>query len=62
MLELFSNYIPLLLSFAVGFTLSYIMVMIHYKMLDLSYILTTIKEDIINLHVSVSNLLEKAKK
>lgn len=54
--------IELLLSFAIGFSLSFLIIMFHYKKLDVSYLLTTIKEDINNLQVTANHLFEKQRK
>lgn len=65
MLEFFFNYAPvleILVSFTIGFALSYIIVMFNYKRLDLAYILATMKEDMINLHVNMSHILDEVKK
>lgn len=54
--------IDLFISFFIGFALSSVIVMFLYKKLDVSYLLNTIKEDIANLQVSCSMILDKAKK
>jgi len=54
--------LELLLSFSIGFALSFLVIAFHYKKLDVSYLLTTIKEDVNNLHVTVSQLLDRPKK
>lgn len=48
--------IEALVSFAIGFIISYSFLYYHQKKLDLAYLLNTIKEDIINIHITLNKL------
>lgn len=48
------EFIQFLFCFAIGFAISYCIVMYHYHKNEISYLLTTIKEDITNLTVTLA--------
>lgn len=54
--------IEFLFYFTVGFIISYTIMAYHYHKSEISNLLTTIKEDVINLHVTLSHVLDQVKK
>lgn len=52
----------LIVCFAIGFIISYMIVLYHHYQNDFSYLLTTIKEDVTNMHVSMHRILDKVNK
>lgn len=55
------EFVNFLICFSLGFVISYCIVMLLYHKNQISYFLTTIKEDIANLYVSMDHLAKKAK-
>ena len=47
--------------FSFGFIVAYALTLYYYHRNDIPYLLTTMKEDVQSLHVSMSHVLEKLK-
>lgn len=54
--------IEFILYFAIGFVISYCLVIYWYHKNEISHLLNTIKEDVVNLHLMVNNVLDHVKK